>query len=392
MSKEKNKKFYFPIHLDAGNRGCEAIARGTIEILGIPSKNYIGFSREIENDIITGIETDISYINNKCTFLKNILIKVINKLKINNKEKYVYYLRYSSFLKAIKKGDICFITGGDMLCYGNNQLNFIVNYLHRRSITTILWGCSFGEENYTSEKYKALLECSLITARESLTYEYMKEKLHLNNVLLYPDPAFVLKPEFNELPSYFEKNCVGINLSNFVSEGINATSLFEENVINLMKYILSETAMNIVFIPHVFWKEQDDRKTCMYFKDKFKDSNRIQILDTYRMNYCQIRYAISKCRFFLGARTHAMISAYSVCIPSIALGYSIKSKGIAKDLNMPDYTVIDYRTLRESDELLCKFKKLQTNEINIRKTLEVEMQKYINSAYEVKANVDEITS
>ena len=87
-----------------------------------------------------------------------------------------------------------------------------------------------------------------------------------------------------------------------------------------------------------------------------------------------------------------MISAYSVCIPSIALGYSIKSKGIAKDLNMPDYTVIDYRTLRESDELLCKFKKLQTNEINIRKTLEVEMQKYINSAYEVKANVDEITS
>ena len=69
MSKEKNKKFYFPIHLDAGNSGCEAIARGTIEILCIPSKNYIGFSREIENDIITGIETDISYINNKCTFL-----------------------------------------------------------------------------------------------------------------------------------------------------------------------------------------------------------------------------------------------------------------------------------------------------------------------------------
>ena len=46
------KKFYFPIHLDSGNRGCEAIARGTIQILDILPQNYIGFSREIENDII----------------------------------------------------------------------------------------------------------------------------------------------------------------------------------------------------------------------------------------------------------------------------------------------------------------------------------------------------
>ena len=64
--------------------------------------------------------------------------------------------------------------------------------------------------------------------------------------------------------------------------------------------------------------------------------------------------AISKCRFFLGARTHAMISAYSVCVPSIALGYSIKSKGISKDLKMPDYTLIDYRNLKKQNELLSK--------------------------------------
>ena len=124
------KKFYFPIHLDSGNRGCEAIARGTIQILDILPPNYIGFSREIENDIITGIEKQISYINTKYDFLKKILIKVINKLKIKDKEKYVYYLRYSNFLKTINQDEICFITGGDMLCYGNNQVNYIVDYLH----------------------------------------------------------------------------------------------------------------------------------------------------------------------------------------------------------------------------------------------------------------------
>lgn len=169
-----------------------------------------------------------------------------------------------------------------------------------------------------------------------------------------------------------------------MSGSVNATTCFEKNVINLMEYILSETTMTIVFIPHVFWEEQDDRITCKYFKNKFKESNRIQILDTYKLNYCQIRYAISKCRFFLGARTHAMISAYSVCVPSIALGYSIKSKGISKDLKMPDYTLIDYRNLKKQNELLGKYKMLQQNEHYIRKILEDEIQDYIQKAYDAK--------
>lgn len=184
-----------------------------------------------------------------------------------------------------------------------------------------------------------------------------------------------------------EKNNIDILFNGWVidTNGVTVCKYdFEKNVINLMEYILSETTMTIVFIPHVFWEEQDDRITCKYFKNKFKESNRIQILDTYKLNYCQIRYAISKCRFFLGARTHAMISAYSVCVPSIALGYSIKSKGISKDLKMPDYTLIDYRNLKKQNELLGKYKMLQQNEHYIRKILEDEIQDYIQKAYDAK--------
>ena len=34
-------KIYFPIHLDGGNRGCEAIAKGTAVILGKPRWRYV---------------------------------------------------------------------------------------------------------------------------------------------------------------------------------------------------------------------------------------------------------------------------------------------------------------------------------------------------------------
>ena len=74
----------------------------------------------------------------------------------------------------------------------------------------------------------------------------------------------------------------------------------------------------------------------------------------------------------------------SVCVPSIALGYSIKSKGISKDLKMPDYTLIDYRNLKKQNELLEKYKMLQQNEHYIRKILEDEIQDYIQKAYDAK--------
>ena len=284
------------------------------KILDILPQNYIGFSREIENDIITGIEKQISYINTKYDFLKKILIKVINKLKIKDKEKYVYYLRYSNFLKTINQDEICFITGGDMLCYGNNQVNYIVDYLHNKNITTVLWGCSFGEENYTSEKFKALSECSLITVRESLTYEYMTNKLGLKQVLLYPDPAFVLAPESINLPSYFENDCVGINLSNFVSGSVNATTCFEKNVINLMEYILSETTMTIVVCLMLFDNNDNQKLIKQIFKNHIPQKKRIKMYrkvvkdDLYKLNggiglsLC-LRYAKEGCNVIFTVRS-----------------------------------------------------------------------------------------
>ena len=74
-----------------------------------------------------------------------------------------------------------------------------------------------------------------------------------------------------------------------------------------------------------------------------------------KLNYCQIRYVISKCNIFIGARTHAVISAYSTSVPAIALGYSIKSKGIAKDVGMPDWSVVDSKNIKKKFLVRCVF-------------------------------------
>ena len=375
------KKYFFPIHLDGGNRGCEAIARGTVEILNLKKEDYIGLCTDVSLDSRLGLDSICSLQRAKPL---NIFKRIFNKIyRISLGElpsSLKYGQHYDYFLNQTTKDDVCLITGGDMLCYGNNELNYIVNQLHSRKIPVILWGCSFGKENLTPEKEIILKKFSAITARESLTFSYLVSDLKIKNVSLYPDPAFVLKPQPTELPDYFKENVLGINISNFVSKDSMKDNGFFRHFIDFIDYVLKKTELTVVLIPHVFWRGQDDREVCNMVKGRFADNNRILIFDTERLNYCQIRFAISKCTYFIGARTHAMISAYSTCTPALALGYSIKSKGIAKDLELDERLVVDYRSVTSANDLIERFKYLMDNRDDIKKHLQCFMQEYIKKA------------
>lgn len=376
-------KYYFPIHLDSGNRGCEAIDKGTIKILGCKKSEYIGLCTDVELDYSLQLD-DINTLIPAPSFdfmfrLKTKLVRMFTKNKAYNDA--YFFIKYSSFIRRIFPEDICFITGGDMFCYGDNELNYIIDYMAKRKIPTVLWGCSFGPENLTPAKKKALNQITAITARESLTYDYFVNELKMKKVKLVSDPAFTLMPQECELPNYFNNNIIGINLSNFTSETYSDDNVFFNSFMGLIEYIISNTDLTIVLIPHVFWKGQDDRIVCKLIKEKVSMPERIKIINTEKMNYCQIRYAISKCKYFIGARTHAMISAYSTCTPSIALGYSIKSRGIAKDLGLDERLVIDYHNVKSPDELIERFEYMIQNEEQIRKHLQIVMPEYIKKAY-----------
>ena len=234
-----------------------------------------------------------------------------------------------------------------MMCYVDNEVNLTNNYLHDKGVKTILWGCSMGPENLTPDKEKTLRKFSLIYARESLSFDFFRS-LNLKNVCLYPDPAFVLEPEECALPQCFSTHkVVGLNLSNYVLGDFSLDTCFGREVILLMNYILKETDLHILLIPHVIWSGQDDRVVANVVVQRYSASNRVSMLDIDSLNYCQIRYVISHCQYFIGGRTHAVISAYSTCIPTLAIGYSIKSKGIAKDLGLQEYLVVDSKTVEE---------------------------------------------
>lgn len=390
-------KYYFPIHLDGGNRGCEAIAKSSAILVGERPELLLGYCRDVELDTRLGLAEHLTLIPcRRESYLVDRFLGAINRLLHTDKtlERRLLY-PYRSFLRLITPDDIVVSTGGDMLCYDRNNNHVVCtnNWLHKRGVRTILWGCSMGPENQSKEKLETLFNFSFIYARESLTYDYFKS-LGLKNLCLLPDPAFILEPQPFPLPDFLtDGDAIGLNISNYVMGGMTLNSPFGQQVLSLIDHILQHTDSRIVLVPHVTWNDgvvnQDDRQMARIISEHFGNPERLHILDIDHLNYCQIRYAISRCRMFIGARTHAVISAYSMCVPTIALGYSIKSRGIAKDLGLDERLVVDSKN-SSSGMLLQSFRFMEENEDVIRQHLSAVMPEYRQRPYLIRERLAQL--
>ncbi len=68
-----------------------------------------------------------------------------------------------------------------------------------------------------------------------------------------------------------------------------------------------------------------------------------------------------------------------VGIPSVVIGYSVKSRGIAKDIGLEDY-VLPIENFQNEDSLLFMFKNMMDKERSIRQLLSEKMPFYIKNA------------
>lgn len=128
--------------------------------------------------------------------------------------------------------------------------------------------------------------------------------------MLAPDPAFFLDSLELPLPDGFTYgNTVGINVSPLIMKSESRDGITFENYRRLISYILTETDMSIALIPHVVEPGNDDRETLQSLYDGLSDNGRIVLIEDHDAR--QLKGSIARYRFFVGARTHATIAAYS---------------------------------------------------------------------------------
>ncbi len=291
---------------------------------------------------------------------------------------------YRGTVEAAKKADAMISVGGDTFSYGKSaELTTVSRKLRKYCDKSVLWGCSIDEKFLVGDEFrykvKGLKEFSLITARESITYETFK-KLGFENVKLYPDPAFTL--ESAPQPPMFDngRDTVGINISPLIMNYEREGRITFRCYAALVKRILDETEFNVALIPHVVCSDSNDAAASRSLAEMVGASDRVKILDG--GNAVEIKGAIGQCRFFAAARTHASIAAYSQKIPTLVVGYSVKSRGIARDIfGTEEGYVIPVQSLDNEDALAdAFFKNVVGKEDAIRSKYDEVMPSYIEQA------------
>ena len=357
-------------HTGSLNRGCEAIVRSSCKIIKdtVNEAEVMLASNRPQTDRII---KDVDYVfDGSLKDIKlNLLdkIKVYTQLKLLKSEDYILTKRYQSVVDKINDVDICLSIGGDNYCYGEQDWLYAINKnIKKKGKKLVLWGCSIGDEDLSERKLNDLKTFDLILARETLTYEALTSK-GLTNVKLVADPAFTMVKEELPLPKGWKENdIVGLNFSPLV---LKRNPKAMKAIIELVKYILEKTESVIVLTPHVMEEGNDDSELLKNLYDMFKDSNRVILLPN-NLTAIQYKGYIARMRFFIGARTHATIAAYSNCVPTMVLGYSIKSRGIAKDLFGEEKLVLGINDISNTEKLTKGFDELLRDENEIRKTLE----------------------
>ena len=374
------KKYILYGHGGSGNHGCEALVRTTSQLIGVEKNKIVLMSDRPEEDHQYGI-------NDLCTIVKNGAIAIPSRtdtrflkayLEMRIKKEYKYMSRIERLYGAgANRGDVALSIGGDTYCYGfSTQMREDHLLWTYGGLKTVYWGCSIEPELLQNPLIvEDIKSFDLITARESISYNALK-KIN-SNTYLVADSAFLLPKEEVTLPVNFGNDgIVGINMSPLIENSEPITGIARRNYERLIEYIIDKTAFDILLIPHVIWQHDDDRTVLRSLYEKYSGTGRIILVED--SNCMVLKGYISKCKFFVGARTHATIAAYSTGVPTLVIGYSVKSTGIARDLfGTDEHYVLPVQNLTSESDIVNAFKWIKANEECIRERLITFIPDYI---------------
>lgn len=310
----------------------------------------------------------------------------------------LFLTRYSR-LKEYATTDIIVVRGTDTLTdqYGRIGLDglfmrcsgiFIGVILKK---PTIICGHSIGPFKSWIGRAIArfvLNRVSLITLREETSKAHLRRIGVKNpNVFETADLAFLMEPVSSTRAKdillkekiYVRKPVVGISASRLISTYLPLKSRREAYVryvkfmAKITDYLIDNLHATVIFVPHVVGpgRKYDDR---VISKDIFelvlnkKDVNLILGDHTAQ----QLRGIIGLCDLFIGARMHAVISAISMHVPSLALSYLHKTEGILKMVDQEKWICqvqeLDYQ------DAVTKIEALWASRNQTRKDLESKMK------------------
>ncbi|MGI6296567.1 MAG: polysaccharide pyruvyl transferase family protein [Armatimonadota bacterium] len=329
------------------NRGCEAIVRGTAHILSQRFDDSRFILSSFGGDDAAGDahrETDdrIVHCPHGSMPAAKYSLAWWNYRVLHRRSTDYRHFHFRAQYEGIKQSVCALQIGGDnySMDHGMPREHMLLDgMLKETGKPLVLWGASIGppvdgDAVYEHKMMRHLRQFDIILARESKTVEYLASFGITENVKLVADPAFFLKPVepsvAPEMKEFWANSPIGLNLSPIV--GRFRADPWKETATECIKALLDSGVERILLVPHVTVDGGNDYEFMLQVgRDLPQWGSRVNILP-YDMNAAEYKWVISKLPLFVGARTHSTIAAISSLVPTISIGYSIKSAGINQDI------------------------------------------------------------
>ncbi len=381
-------RFLLYDHSGCLNRGCEAIVRSTTGILRrvFPDCEIGLCSYQPQEDTVLADLGSFTVHETKLNDPTGIK-KYINAFyyKVLHSEEYYFKTALADTVRFAKDYDVCLMIGGDTFCYGDNALSrSLTAQFKKLGKKVFAWGCSVGEEDLTEEKIKTLCSMDGVFVRESLSEAVLK-KAGVKNLVRLPDPAFTLDKEFLPLPEAWGEKNIGLNFSPLVARRCPNLGSF---AVKLVQYIEANTDYTPVLVPHVTIDGNNDYEFLKRIKEL--SGSKKAVLLPGDLSAKQYKGYIARTDLFLGARTHAIIGAYSSCVPAFALGYSIKARGIATDLFGGETCVRGVGELHSAQDLIDCATELIQKKDTMKQQLEAVIPSFVASSFSAGEKLKEL--
>lgn len=235
--------------------------------------------------------------------------------------------------------------GGDnySLDYGRPEIFMALdNYLKQKAVPVILWGASVGpfeaEPEFAPRMYEHLHILRAIFVRESSSYEYLSRLGKVVNLHTMSDPAFVMEPiepSSDKIGYPLPPGVIGLNLSPLMAKYITGgdAKAWVEKSVSIVRSVVDVTHRDVLLVPHVTRSNTNDHAFLTSVADA---CSKARIKNVFclggNLSAAEIKWVISRCSVFAGARTHATIAAISSAVPTLSFAYSRKALGLNDDI------------------------------------------------------------
>ncbi len=313
-----------------GNRGCEAIVRSTAALFGGQAR-LAATSGQPDIDRAARVPGLSRIVPDQISpySVRRLINSVGFRLGMPREQEVAR--KHGTVIDLGLRSDICLSVGGDTYCYKPQEHMRVINgRLRHAGKPLALWGCSVEPDSLRGELLEDLRAYDLLIARESITAQAMAD-CGLP-VMRWCDPAFTMERKDLPLPPAWRAGkTVGVNVSPLVLGLARDGERTLDAFVRLVRHILRTSDCAVALIAHVFWAHDNDMDALRRIKAQFADEPRVFLLGE-GLSAPQIKGYIARLSALVTARTHASIAAYSTGVPTLVIGYSVKARGIARDL------------------------------------------------------------